>query len=201
MFSIGERACQNGQALVAATVGRTHGRTHRLSPDRLGNECLDDLDAPSLQSYLCSRNAPYSLNDPCNWLRSQQMPAPSERTTPHRKPDIQRIFGPTGASVRLPVLIGPVMGRNVPSPGRVGQLPGNRARLRCLLAVEMLARTGFPSIWNRPGAGCSRVTDACTAASRCRASQTERSDRGRLCIVSAAPNTKPGWVFVATFGP
>jgi hypothetical protein len=51
-----------------------------------------------------------------------------------------------GASVRLPVLIGPVMGRNVPSSGRVGQLPGDLARLRCLLAAEMSAGIGLSPI-------------------------------------------------------
>ena len=58
----------------------------------------------------------------------------------------QRIFGPTGASVRLPVLIGVPRGRKAPSFGRIDQLPDSLAGLRSLLTAEMSARIAFPSI-------------------------------------------------------
>ena len=83
MFSFEERICRNGQASVPATVGRMQGRTQSVSNDRLacGGGEFRDLHAPSLEMYFRARNAPYSLTDRCNHLKSQQMRAPSERTT------------------------------------------------------------------------------------------------------------------------
>ena len=83
VFSFEERICRNGQTSVPATVGRMQGRTQSASNDRLaygGNEFGDALNAPSLERYFRGRNAPYSLNDPGNPLKSQQMRPPSERT-------------------------------------------------------------------------------------------------------------------------
>jgi hypothetical protein len=83
MFSIEEKIGRSGQTSVLGTSGRMHGRTERASHDRLACgevEFWDDLNAPSLQRYFRDRNAPYSLNDLDNPLKSQQMRAPSERT-------------------------------------------------------------------------------------------------------------------------
>jgi hypothetical protein len=87
MFSFEERICRNGRTSVSATVGRRQSRTQGSSNDRLacgGGEFRDDLNAPSLERYFRARNAPYSLDDPGNPLKSQQMRAPSERTKHQR---------------------------------------------------------------------------------------------------------------------
>jgi hypothetical protein len=84
MFLFEER---NGRTSVSATVGRRQSRTQGSSNDRLacgGGEFRDDLNAPSLERYFRARNAPYSLDDPGNPLKSQQMRAPSERTKHQR---------------------------------------------------------------------------------------------------------------------
>ena len=83
MFSFEERIFRNGRTSVSATVGRRQSRTQGASNDRLacgGGEFRDDLHAPSLERYFRARNAPYSLDDPGNTLKLQQMRAPSERT-------------------------------------------------------------------------------------------------------------------------
>jgi hypothetical protein len=94
MFSIEEKICRNGQTLVLGTAGRMHDRTEGASHDRLacrGGEFRDDLNAPSLERYFRARNAPYSLDDPGNPLKSQQMRPPSERTKGN-KPLMRKIF-------------------------------------------------------------------------------------------------------------
>jgi hypothetical protein len=89
MFLFEERICQNGQMSVSATVDRMQERTQRAFNDRLacgGGEFRDDLNAPSLERYfpleryLRGRNAPYSLNDQGNPLKSQKM-------RPHAMPE------------------------------------------------------------------------------------------------------------------
>lgn len=52
--------------------------------DTAEREFGDDVKAPSPERYFWVRNAPYSLNDPDNLLKLQQMRPPSERTiNPH----------------------------------------------------------------------------------------------------------------------
>jgi hypothetical protein len=83
MFSFEERICRNSRTSVSATVGRMQGRTQRAANDRLacaGGQFRGDLNAPSLERYFRARNAPYSLDDPGNSLKSQRMRPPSERT-------------------------------------------------------------------------------------------------------------------------
>jgi hypothetical protein len=48
--------------------------------DTAEREFGDDVKAPSPERYFWVRNAPYSLNDPDNLLKLQQMRPPSERT-------------------------------------------------------------------------------------------------------------------------
>jgi hypothetical protein len=81
MLSIEESICRNGQTSVSASIARLQGRTQRAFNDRLacgGGELRDDVRY--LERYFRGRNAPYSLNDIGNPLKSQQMRAPSERT-------------------------------------------------------------------------------------------------------------------------
>jgi hypothetical protein len=90
-FLFEERICRNGQTSVSATVGQVQGRTQRASKDRLAcraGEFRDDLNAPSLERYFRRRNAPYSLNDLDNPLKSQQMRAPSERVASGKGPEL-----------------------------------------------------------------------------------------------------------------
>jgi hypothetical protein len=78
-FSIEEKIGRSGQTSVVGAIGRMHGRTERASHDRLACgevEFWDDLNAPSLQTYFRGRNAPYSLNDLDNPLKSQQCVRP-----------------------------------------------------------------------------------------------------------------------------
>jgi hypothetical protein len=85
MFSVEGRICRKGQTSVSATIGWMQRRTQSASNDRLacgGGEFRDDLNALCLESYFRGRNV-YSLNDPGNPLKSQQMRPPSERTTTH----------------------------------------------------------------------------------------------------------------------
>jgi hypothetical protein len=85
MLSFEERICRNGQTSVPATLGRLQGRTQRASNDRLaygGGRFRDNLNAPSLERYLRGRNAPYSLDDPGNHLKSQRMRRPPSAPNP-----------------------------------------------------------------------------------------------------------------------
>jgi hypothetical protein len=81
MFSFEGGICRSGQTSASATNCRMHNRIQGASNDRLacrGGEFRDDLNAPSLERYFRGRNAPYSLNDADNLLKSQQMRPPSD---------------------------------------------------------------------------------------------------------------------------
>ena len=66
---------------ASATVSRMMGKVRGLlllPPS--GGGLADGSKAISLERHFWARNAPY--NDPTSLLKLQQMPAPSERTTP-----------------------------------------------------------------------------------------------------------------------
>jgi hypothetical protein len=79
MFSIEEKICRNGQTSILGTVGRMLSRSQRAFPTRFARgkgEVVATPKVPPLQRYLWARNAPYSLNDLDNPLKSQEMRTP-----------------------------------------------------------------------------------------------------------------------------
>ena len=81
VFSIEDRIWDHQGIPVSTAVGRMLSASR--APQQLGGRggrFGDDLIAALRQTYFCGRNAPYSLNDPDNTLKSQKMRPPSERT-------------------------------------------------------------------------------------------------------------------------
>ena len=81
MLSIEDMVWNSQRTSVSAAVGRTPAQSQGASRQVCTRGCgLWDLEASPLQRHFWARNAPYSLNDPGNHLKSLQMRAPSERT-------------------------------------------------------------------------------------------------------------------------
>jgi hypothetical protein len=82
MFSIDDMIWDSQRRPVSAAVGRMLGQGRVTSrPVRTrGDGFGDDLKAALLERHFWARNAPYTLTDPSNPLKSQQMRPPSERT-------------------------------------------------------------------------------------------------------------------------
>jgi hypothetical protein len=80
MFLIENWSLDGQRKSVFETVYRTLGQSQRaLRRVRTGGAGFwDDLKATPLERHLWARNAPYSLNDIGNPLKSQEMRAPSE---------------------------------------------------------------------------------------------------------------------------
>jgi hypothetical protein len=93
VFSIEDRIWDGQRMSVSAMIGRTLGASRGV-PRQIrtrGGGLGDDFKAASLQRHFWVRNAPYALKDRGNPLKSQQMRAPSERTTGN-KPLMRKIF-------------------------------------------------------------------------------------------------------------
>jgi len=82
MFSIEDIVWNSQGTSVSAAVGRTFGQGQEPSRQVHTRErgLGDNLRASPLQRHFWVRNVPYSLTVSCNYLKSQQMRAPSERT-------------------------------------------------------------------------------------------------------------------------
>jgi len=82
MFSIEDRIWDGQRASSSDTVGRmlfrSQGALRWVRARGVGFG--DDVKAPPPERYFWVQNAPYSLNDPDNLLKLQQMRPPSERT-------------------------------------------------------------------------------------------------------------------------
>jgi hypothetical protein len=86
VISIEEGISPNDQTSLRDSTGLIHGPIQGVYDDGLAcgeGEVREEPNASSFEKYLYGRNAPYSLRNPYNRLISQQMRAPSERTTPH----------------------------------------------------------------------------------------------------------------------
>ena len=83
MFSIGNMVWDSQRTSVSAAVGRTFSQSQGISRQVRTRECgfWHNLKASALQRHFWVRNVPYNLAVLSNSLKSQQMRAPSERTT------------------------------------------------------------------------------------------------------------------------
>ncbi len=79
MFSIEDIVWDSQEMSESAAVGQGQGASRRVHTRERG--LGDNLKAPPLQRHFWVRNAPYAVKDRGNPLKSQQMRAPSERTT------------------------------------------------------------------------------------------------------------------------